>query len=114
MNDCVFCKIISGKAPAKIVYKDNNVTAFRDANPQAPTHILIVPNEHIRGAAQLTSDHGELLSAMLTTASQLAKSDGIDVGGYRLVINEGPDAGQSVFHLHLHLLGGRHMRWPPG
>jgi len=114
MTDCIFCKIVNKRIPAHIVHQDDAVTAFRDINPQAPTHILIVPNQHIGGAAQLTRDHGAMLASLYTTAARLAETDGIAESGYRLVINEGPDAGQSVFHLHLHLLGGRRLGWPPG
>jgi histidine triad (HIT) family protein len=114
MNDCLFCNIVSGKAPAAIVFQDDQVTAFRDIHPQAPTHILIVPNTHVAGAAQLTPGHAALLAAMFTTANHLAKSEAIAQAGYRLVINQGAGAGQSVFHLHLHLLGGRGLGWPPG
>ena len=114
MSDCQFCKIVAGQTPATIVHRDDHITAFRDINPQAPTHILIVPNQHIGGVTHVTGEHGNTLAAMLTAATHLAESEGIATGGYRLVINEGPDAGQSVFHLHLHLLGGRQMTWPPG
>lgn len=114
MEDCIFCKIVNGQAPAQIVHQDRKVTAFRDLNPQAPTHILVVPNEHVGGAAQLAAAHAEILAAMFAAANQLARAEGIHDRGYRLVINEGAEAGQSVFHLHLHLLGGRRMRWPPG
>ncbi len=112
--DCLFCKIVAGEIPAKVVLKDEKVTAFRDINPQAPTHILIVPNQHVSGASALDGSHTEALAAIFAAANQLAKSEGLEVRGYRLVINEGPEAGQSVPHLHLHLLGGRQMAWPPG
>jgi histidine triad (HIT) family protein len=112
--DCLFCKIIAGEIPSNTVHKDDKVTAFRDINPQAPTHILIVPNQHIAGASQLESAHSESLAAMFAAAKQLAVSEGLEARGYRLVINEGADAGQTVHHLHLHLLGGRQMAWPPG
>ncbi len=114
MSDCLFCNIVNGDIPARLVHRDELITAFRDINAQAPVHILIVPNEHLAGASQLASEHGPILTAMFTTAAQLARAEGIDENGYRLVINEGPDAGQSVFHLHLHLLGGRRLNWPPG
>ena len=114
MSDCLFCQIVNGDIPARIVHRSDLVTAFRDINSQAPVHILIVPNRHLVGASHLSDDHGSILAAMFTTAAQLARTEGIDASGYRLVINEGPDAGQSVFHLHLHLLGGRRLKWPPG
>ena len=114
MSDCLFCNIVNGDIPARLVHRDELITAFRDINAQAPVHILIVPNRHLAGASQLSSDHGPILTAMFMTAAQLARAEGIDENGYRLVINEGPDAGQSVFHLHLHLLGGRRLNWPPG
>lgn len=114
MTNCLFCKIVNGQIPANTVYKDQLVTAFRDINPQAPTHILVVPNQHIGGAAELDASHASVLTAMFAAAHRLTQSEGIAAGGYRLVINEGPNAGQSVFHLHLHLLGGRTLAWPPG
>lgn len=114
MTDCLFCKIVAKQIPAQTVYQDELVTAFRDINPHAPTHILIVPNQHISGATALEATHAPTLAAMFALAKQLAESEGLTAGGYRLVINEGPDAGQTVFHLHLHLLGGRQMGWPPG
>lgn len=114
MAHCPFCKIVQGKTPSRIVHRDEHVTAFHDINPQAPTHILIVPNQHIAGADEITSEHAPVVAAMLAAAKRLAESEGIAAGGYRLVLNVGPDAGQSVFHLHLHLLGGRRMTWPPG
>ena len=114
MTDCLFCKIVNGQIPSNTVYKDQLVTAFRDINPQAPTHILIVPNQHIGGAAEIDPSHASVLIAMFAAARRLTESEGIAAGGYRLVINEGPNAGQTVFHLHLHLLGGRTLAWPPG
>lgn len=114
MTNCLFCKIVQGQVPSKTVYKDGLVTAFRDINPQAPTHILIVPNEHIGGSGELGPGHGPVLEAMFSVARQLSESEGLQARGWRLVINEGPDAGQTIFHLHLHLLGGRAFGWPPG
>ncbi len=113
-SDCLFCKIIAGIIPATIVHKDDRLTAIRDINPQAPTHVLILPNRHIASVAEAEAGDEPLLGALLRTAGQLAEKDGLMPGGYRLVVNTGPDAGQSVFHLHVHLLGGRRMRWPPG
>lgn len=112
-KSCIFCQIVVGERPATVLHQDDLVTAFRDINPQAPTHILIVPNDHIAGIAEVEKKHGDLLARMFATANRLAESEGLS-RGYRLVLNQGPLAGQSVFHLHLHLLGGRAMRWPPG
>ncbi|MGH2662757.1 MAG: histidine triad nucleotide-binding protein [Actinomycetota bacterium] len=113
-QECLFCKIVAGGVEADVVHSSDNVVAFRDINPQAPTHILLVPKEHIESARGIRDKHGELLTEITTTAAHLAKADGIDRSGWRLVTNVGPDAGQSVHHLHYHLLGGRTMGWPPG
>ncbi|MCH7619711.1 MAG: histidine triad nucleotide-binding protein [Candidatus Marinimicrobia bacterium] len=113
-SGCLFCKIVSEEIPADVLYKDETVVAFRDVNPQAPTHILIIPRQHIAYAADMNETHSDLLYNMFDTANSLASKEGIDAEGYRLVINNGRGAGQSVFHLHLHLLGGRPMHWPPG
>ncbi len=111
---CIFCKIVAGQAPAEIVYRDDRVTAFRDARPRAPTHILIVPNEHIESLADLKEpDHAAAAIDCLRAAASIAETEGLK-NGYRVVANVGRDAGQSVFHLHFHLLGGRPMAWPPG
>jgi len=112
--DCLFCRVAAEQVPADVVYKDDLVVAFRDINPQAPTHILIIPKEHIGYAADLTDSHSALLSQMFKTANQIALDENISEKGYRMVINNGKGAGQTVFHLHLHLLGGRPMNWPPG
>ncbi len=114
VSDCLFCRIVAGEIPADIVAADDLVVAFRDVNPKAPTHVLVIPREHIASAAEITSGHGELLSAMFAMANRVAAAAGIDETGYRLVLNAGRDAGQSVDHLHLHLLGGRRFAWPPG
>jgi histidine triad (HIT) family protein len=114
MKDCTFCKIVTGQAPGEIVYRDDRVTAFRDIRPAAPTHILIVPNEHIASINDLEPEHEPLVGYLFTIARQLAGQEGIANSGYRLIINNGPDAGQAVFHLHLHLLGGHRMRFPMG
>jgi len=111
---CVFCRIVRGETHTEILYQDDLVTAFRDIRPQAPTHVQIVPNRHIPAAAALTPDDAELLGRMVAVANNLAAEEGISRSGYRLVINNGPQAGQSVNHLHLHLLGGRRLGWPPG
>lgn len=113
MSDCIFCRIVRGETPARIVYQDDDVTAFHDLHPQAPTHVLIVPNRHIAGVAQVEPGDEPVLGKIVTVARQLAEEMDI-VEGYRLVINNGSLAGQSVFHLHVHLLGGRRLSWPPG
>jgi histidine triad (HIT) family protein len=113
-SDCPFCKIVRGEVPADVVHSSDNVVAFRDINPQAPTHFLLIPKEHIESAASIQEDHGKLLAEIVQSAAHLADAEGIDRSGWRLVTNVGPNAGQSVLHLHFHLLGGRPMRWPPG
>jgi histidine triad (HIT) family protein len=112
--NCLFCRIGRGEVPAEIVHQDDLVVAFRDINPKAPTHILIIPRRHILSAAELTEEDGEMLGRLFATAAQLARDAGIAERGFRLVTNSGPAAGQSVDHLHFHLLGGRSMAWPPG
>jgi histidine triad (HIT) family protein len=113
VSDCIFCRIVRGETPARIVYQDREVTAFHDLNMCAPVHILIVPNRHIPGVAHVETEDAAVLGQLFVVARQLAEQEGI-VNGYRLVINNGPRAGQSVFHLHVHLLGGRSLGWPPG
>jgi histidine triad (HIT) family protein len=113
-SECLFCQIGQRETPAEIVHASDAVVAFRDINPQAPTHILIIPKDHIESAADLTKDHRGLLWDIFETAAHLAKAEGVAQSGWRLVTNVGPNAGQSVPHLHFHLLGGRTMRWPPG
>ena len=112
--NCIFCKIISRESPASIIYQDDLVLAFNDIHPSAPIHILIVPIEHIPSYVKLTFDHSALLSRMFLVAKQLAVKNQIEETGFRLIINSGPDGNQTVFHLHLHLLGGRPMRYPMG
>jgi histidine triad (HIT) family protein len=114
MSDCLFCKIAEKKIPAKIVYEDDTCVAFDDINPQAPTHTLVIPRKHIASIAELTEADAGLLSHLMLTGNKLAKQKGIAEGGYRFVINTGKFGGQTVFHLHLHILGGRPMHWPPG
>ena len=113
-EDCLFCKIVAGDIPSEKVYDDQRVTAFRDINPVAPTHILIVPNKHIASVNELTADDEALVGHLFTTAKELARQEGIAESGYRLIINTGPDGGQEVYHLHLHLIGGHKMRHPMG
>jgi histidine triad (HIT) family protein len=114
MENCLFCKIATGAIPSKIVYQDEDVVAFEDINPQAPKHILLIPRQHIASIADLTLNDGPILAKLFITAQKLAHDMGIDESGYRFLTNVGPDAGQSVFHLHFHLLGGRKFGWPPG
>ena len=111
--DCLFCKIIAGAIPAPRVFEDDQCIAFNDINPQAPTHILVVPKKHIVSLAAATEEDATLLSHLLWTVAQIARQKNL-ANGYRTVINIGADGGQTVDHLHLHLLGGRHMVWPPG
>jgi histidine triad (HIT) family protein len=110
---CLFCQIVAGERPATIVYHSDDVVAFRDINPQAPTHILIVPVKHIVSVAEAAVEDEGLIGRLMTTAREIAQQENLSKG-YRLVINNGSQAGQSVFHLHVHLLGGRAMHWPPG
>jgi histidine triad (HIT) family protein len=114
VQECLFCQIAAGDVEADVVHSSDNVVAFRDINPQAPVHIVIIPKEHIESARVLRDKHGDMLSEMFAAAAHLAKANDIDRSGWRVVTNVGADAGQSVHHLHFHLLGGRQMRWPPG
>lgn len=111
---CVFCRIIAGESPGTVIYQDEQVVAFLDIHPAAPIHILIVPIEHIASINQLTAEQTDLIGHMFIVARHLAEENGIAQSGYRLIINSGPDANQTVFHLHLHLLGGQPMRYPMG
>lgn len=111
--DCLFCRIEAGEIPSDRVYEDETVLAFRDINPRAPTHVLVIPRRHVPDAHALTEDDGPLLAALFGATRHIADEAGLGTG-YRVVTNVGPEAGQSVFHLHLHLLGGRSMGWPPG
>ncbi len=112
MTDCLFCQIVRGEIPAKIVAQDDQYVAFRDVNPQAPTHVLVIPRVHVATLNDVKD--GALLSGLLTKARELARKEGLADRGYRVVINTNPDGGQTVFHLHAHILGGRAMHWPPG
>lgn len=114
MIGCVFCDIVAGKRPASVVYEDERAMAFRDINPMAPVHVLVIPREHLRGPQAVDGANEELAGHLIAVAAQLARDLGIADSGYRLVLNEGRQGGQSVFHMHLHLLGGRRMGWPPG
>ena len=113
-EDCLFCKIVAGEIPSTQVHADDLVIAFRDIAPRAPTHILIVPREHIPSAAELTEAHGPLLGRIFAVAADIARREGIADSGYRLVSNVGRWGGQTVDHLHVHLMGGRAFTWPPG
>ncbi|MBA1146358.1 histidine triad nucleotide-binding protein [Ectothiorhodospiraceae bacterium WFHF3C12] len=114
MSECVFCRIAEGRASATILHEDDQLLAFRDINPQAPTHILVIPREHVRTLDDLEDRHAEIVGRMHLVAQQVARELGIAEDGYRTVFNCRAAAGQSVFHIHLHLLGGRRMHWPPG
>ena len=111
--DCLFCKIIAGTIPSKKVYEDDKVFAFEDINPGAPTHVLIIPKRHLAGLDKATAEDAELLGYMQLIAAEIGRDRGIE-DGYRTVLNVGPRSGQSVFHIHLHILGGRDLKWPPG
>lgn len=114
--DCIFCKIVAGEIPATIVHESETTVAFRDLNPQAPTHVLVIPRNHFANAADLAEGEPATMADLFDAARQVAVQEGIagDDAGYRTVFNTGPAAGQTVFHAHLHLLGGRPMTWPPG
>lgn len=114
MEQCLFCKIAAGDQSADVVHTGDNVVAFRDINPQAPTHLLIIPKEHIESARAIREKNAAVLAEIFQTATHLARAEGVDRSGWRLVTNVGPDAGQSVRHIHFHLLGGRSLGWPPG
>lgn len=114
MPDCLFCKIAQKQIPSKIAYEDAEVLAFHDIQPKAPTHIQVIPKRHIARVSEVTEKDSALVAKLVLTANRLAREQGIAEPGYRLVFNCNPAAGQSVYHLHLHLLGGRPMSWPPG
>ncbi len=112
--ECIFCKIIDGQIPADLIYQDDSIVAFRDINPHAPTHVLIIPKKHIEKISDLNEEDAELVGKMVLVAKKIAEDEGITESGFRLVFNNNKDAGQEVFHIHLHLLGGRKFSWPPG
>ena len=114
MSDCLFCKFVRDEIPTRLAYRDEKVMAFEDINPQAPNHILIIPTKHIASVNELTAEDSETVGQMYLIAQKIAQERGFAADGYRAVINTGPNAGQTVFHLHLHLLAGRALRWPPG
>jgi len=111
---CLFCGIASGLVPSDQVYADDEVVAFRDIHPQAPLHVLVIPRQHIEGISSIGPEHAAVLARLLQVANRIAGEQGAAESGYRLVFNSGPDAGQSIFHLHLHVLGKRKLHWPPG
>jgi histidine triad (HIT) family protein len=111
---CPFCQIVSGERPADIVYEDERVIAFNDINPQAPVHILVIPREHVGGPLEFDTENEALAGHLIAVAGHVAREARIADDGYRLVLNQGRNGGQSVFHVHLHVLGGRRMKWPPG
>lgn len=111
MTECLFCRIVAGEIPAQVVYEDDAVVAFRDVNPQAPVHVLVVPREHV---PTLTAAAADLVGRVAAAATTVAAQQGIEESGYRTVVNTGPDAQQSVPHLHFHVIGGRQLGWPPG
>jgi histidine triad (HIT) family protein len=113
MSDCLFCRIIAGEIPSKKVYEDEHVYAFEDIDPKAPTHVLVVPKKHIRGLKEAAAEDATAVGRCHVAAAEIARQRGIE-NGYRTVLNVGPGAGQSVFHLHVHLIGGRNLSWPPG
>ena len=114
MQDCIFCKILRKEIPARVVSEDDDTIAIRDINPQAPTHILVIPKRHIAALHDCSAEDDLLMGRCLRVARDLADKEGLHKSGYRVVLNTGEGAGQSVFHIHFHLLGGRPMRWPPG
>lgn len=114
MSDCLFCKIIEGNIPADIVFENDDVLAFRDVNPHAPTHILIIPRIHISTTNDLTENHELIMGRLFSAAKIIAAQEGVSDDGYRMVVNCNEKAGQTVFHIHMHLLAGRSMSWPPG
>ena len=114
MSDCLFCKFVRKEIPTRVVFEDDSCLAFEDINPKAPVHVLIIPKRHIGSINDMASEDEATLGHLAFVARRIAQGKKIDQSGYRAVINTGPDAGQSVFHIHLHLLGGRPMAWPPG
>ena len=114
MADCLFCKVVAGEIPARIVKRTDDAVAFHDIDPRAPVHVLVIPTRHVAAVRDVSPDGEGLLGRMLRFAAEVARELGLDAGGYRIVTNTGADAGQSVDHLHLHVLGGRKLTWPPG
>ena len=113
-KDCLFCKIIAGLIPSNKVYEDEDIYAFHDINPAAPTHILVIPKKHLSAVNQASPDDASLLGRLILAANNITEQQALSTDGFRYVINTGNNGGQTVYHLHLHILGGRHMAWPPG
>jgi histidine triad (HIT) family protein len=114
MEDCLFCRIVNKKIPAKLVAEDDKILAFEDINPQAPVHILLIPKDHYASLNEIPDEQRGILADVLLKAREIARARGIDQKGYRIILNTARDSGQAVFHIHFHLLGGRIMNWPPG
>ena len=114
MDDCLFCKMVSREIPSNIVFENDSVLAFRDIEPKAPTHILVIPKKHIQSINELGPDDQSLAGEILLAAKTIAKAEGIETSGFRTVFNTNDDGGQTVFHIHMHVLGGRRLSWPPG
>ena len=114
MKGCLFCQIVAGEIPAQILFQDQDITVFQDIHPAAPAHFLAIPNQHIESISHAAENHQALLGKLLLVANQVAEQQGLTEEGFRYVINTGSNGGQTVFHLHLHILGGRRMGWPPG
>ncbi|BCA53569.1 putative HIT-like protein [Nitrospira sp. KM1] len=114
MSDCLFCRIVGKEIQAKIVYEDDHTLAFDDINPQAPVHVLVIPKRHLSSVQEMSAHDQSLLAHVFLASTKVATQKGLDAAGYRLVTNTGRDGGQTVFHMHVHILGGRHMSWPPG
>ena len=114
MSDCIFCKIANGEIPSQFVYEDDKCVAFRDIEPQAPFHVLIIPKAHIKSALEIDDNNSSIIGHIFTVAAKIARQEGIDENGFRLVNNCGKDGGQTVGHLHFHMLAGRYLKWPPG
>ena len=114
MNDCLFCKIVSGEIPCDKLYETDKLIAFRDIDPKAPTHILVIPKKHIRSINELDISDQNLAGEILLTAKEIAKIENIESSGYRTIFNTNSDGGQTVYHIHMHVMGGRQLHWPPG
>ncbi|HSD49126.1 MAG TPA: HIT domain-containing protein [Actinomycetota bacterium] len=114
VSSCLFCRIVDGDEPADVLYASDTVMAFRDVAPQAPVHVQVIPKEHLASAAEVEDRHAGMLADLFHAARQVARAEGLEDRGWRLVANIGPEGGQHIYHLHLHLLGGRQMTWPPG
>lgn len=114
MSDCLFCKIVAGAIPAAVTYRDANIVAFKDIGPKAPLHELVIPTRHIASLADAQSNDGDLLGRLMLVAAERARAEGFGASGFRVVMNSGADAGQTVHHVHLHVLAGRELHWPPG